>query len=153
MQLEVAKSALIASALPGFNSILVQLEADNKGLRPAAFKCFNSILVQLEAAYIARYCTKKITFQFHIGAIRRRNYKMENTTLASFNSILVQLEGAGWEVTEPKFDRFNSILVQLEDFARRCSIRNLAMFQFHIGAIRSRLDFGWKVPVLLKSKS
>ena len=34
-----------------------------------------------------------------------------------------------------------------------CAERFFPEFQFHIGAIRRRLDFGWKVPVLLKSKS
>ncbi len=48
---------------------------------------------------------------------------------------------------------FNSILVQLEAGYYSNGGGSLYGFQFHIGAIRSRLDFGWKVLILLKSNS
>ena len=73
----------------------------------------------------------KLLFQFHIGAIRSGFSDQKATSGASFNSILVQLEGA--------------------TLSRSTEVKS--EFQFHIGAIRSRLDFGWKVPVLLKSES
>ena len=57
---------------------------------------------------------KALTFQFHIGAIRRSRHSNISRTLSSFNSILVQLEVCKALVMRLGCLRFNSILVQLE---------------------------------------
>ena len=59
-----------------FNSILVQLEAGIFPRRPKRYRRFNSILVQLEVLNTGSSVSGIITFQFHIGAIRR-SYMIE----------------------------------------------------------------------------
>ena len=58
----------------------------------------------------------------------------------SFNSILVQLEEKFQPHEGAEVNRFNSILVQLEACPPLCGSVSPLQFQFHIGAIRRRLD-------------
>ena len=62
-----------------------------------------------------------VEFQFHIGAIRSSASFSGSIITASFNSILVQLEGRVSWIRAKRGSCFNSILVQLE--ACRGSLR------------------------------
>ena len=90
------------------------------GFTPA--ESFNSILVQLEAAQGYYALSSNTTFQFHIGAIRRRCAAVSDGGVTCFNSILVQLEENQASYYCACRACFNSILVQLEaaDVATAC---------------------------------
>ena len=71
--------------------------------------------MQLEADLQAAGLNPLLSFQFHIGAIRRlQDERAEAEEKASFNSILVQLEARMGSCGRVSGRCFNSILVQLE---------------------------------------
>ena len=98
---------------------------------------FNSILVRLKVK--ARFLRRRryFKFQFHIGAIKRRNLLLLKYLLRGFNSILVRLKGESGHALQTCLFRFQFHIGAIKSvwkFDRPCADLG---FQFHIGAIKS----------------
>ena len=84
------------------------------------------------------FCEEVMPFQFHKGAIRTENVLARVRELPNFNSIKVRLEPIDHYLEALKDANFNSIKVRLERTG--CDAEgHLYRFQFHKGAIRTRL--------------
>ena len=118
MQLEVLISIFATRIVCCFNSILVQLEEIT-----ALVDAIASLSFQFHIGAIRRLIDisdryTQLEFQFHIGAIRSPLEKFSVSGISGFNSILVQLEGANPPQRKCGTKCFNSILVQLEEVFR-----------------------------------
>ena len=82
----------------------------------------------------------RILFQFHKGAIRTSIEQAYVKTANNFNSIKVRLEHKTGEAMSLADFNFNSIKVRLELEHSKASINLLFSFQFHKGAIRTRIS-------------
>ena len=75
---------------------------------------FNSILVRLKAIRPDVVLTGPSVFQFHTGSIKSNVCQAVLVFFCGFNSILVRLKDAPFQIRQTPIVCFNSILVRLK---------------------------------------